>query len=120
MFVQLAGSAGSVTKGSVQSLRATTTTMAMTMIEIHPKECETSPGKRIFVRTIVSERKRRAKLAWREGKKRSPRGRRDFFFRERREVAFHFQERELGKAKEQEEVIRCSPLLSDTGNARQE
>lgn len=43
MFVQLAGSAGSVTKGSVQSVRAMMMTTMMT-IEIHPKESEPRPG----------------------------------------------------------------------------
>jgi len=53
MFVQLAGSAGSVTKGSVQSFRAMAMAMMM-MLEIHPKESGPRPGNRIFMRTIVN------------------------------------------------------------------
>lgn len=118
MFVQLAGSAGSVTKGSVQSFRAMAMAMMM-MLEIHPKESGPRPGNRIFMRTIVNAESR--------GKK-SPRATRleSKFFRSR---VSGLEERVspetarsrsrsifkgLGKAKEQEEVIRarhCYPTL---------
>lgn len=124
MFVQLAGSTGSVTKGSVQSFRAMAMPMMMMMLEIR-KNLGPRPGNRIFIRTIVNAEKRAESSSARA---KNRRGRRDSeFFSEpsvRERSAFlpkrHvpgralFSRERLGKAKEQEEVIRarhCYPTL---------